>query len=398
MFSAFIGHGPLYKSKRKNVGKLFTPVVTVAFVLLVAILLVCILAPVVAPYDPNAQDLTQVLAKPSAAHWLGCDQTGRDIFSRIIYGGRTALVSAVMVVVISVIIGIPLGLISGYKGWLADTIIMRCCDILLSFPSLLLAFVLVAGLGRNTFNAVLALGIVYVPMLTRLTRSLTLVEKNKVYVSACVSLGYSDTRILYRHILPNCISTILVQLTLDVAYAILDLASLSFLGLGTLPPQADWGAMLDEGRSVLLMSPVQSLSAGIVIVIVVVSLNIFSDGLHQYLDQAQTALPSFRKYEKKFEELFANQKEAMTEAVVSESDSPKEANRVTDIGMDKEGCELPDIESCEQSQVPLVAPASLLRNNQERPDLSTINHVSHRAVDPIVKLKKQSSKKVRRKR
>ena len=141
MFSAFIGHGPLYKSKRKNVGKLFTPVVTVAFVLLVAILLVCILAPVVAPYDPNAQDLTQVLAKPSAAHWLGCDQTGRDIFSRIIYGGRTALVSAVMVVVISVIIGIPLGLISGYKGGLADTIIMRCCDILLSFPSLLLAFV-----------------------------------------------------------------------------------------------------------------------------------------------------------------------------------------------------------------------------------------------------------------
>lgn len=109
--------------------------------------------------------------------------------------------------------------------------------ILLSFPSLLLAFVLVAGLGRNTFNAVLALGIVYVPMLTRLTRSLTLVEKNKVYVSACVSLGYSDTRILYRHILPNCISTILVQLTLDVAYAILDLASLSFLGLGTCPPR-----------------------------------------------------------------------------------------------------------------------------------------------------------------
>ena len=108
----------------------------------------------------DAQDLTQVLAKPSAAHWLGCDQTGRDIFSRIIYGGRTALVSAVMVVVISVIIGIPLGLISGYKAGLADTIIMRCCDILLSFPSLLLAFVLVAGLGRNTFNAVLALGIV----------------------------------------------------------------------------------------------------------------------------------------------------------------------------------------------------------------------------------------------
>ena len=269
-------------------------------IIVLVLVLSAIFANFIAPYDYAQQDLTNMKAWPSREHLLGTDDYGRDILSRIIYGGRTALVSAVMVVVISVIIGIPLGLISGYKGGLADTIIMRCCDILLSFPSLLLAFVLVAGLGRNTFNAVLALGIVYVPMLTRLTRSLTLVEKNKVYVSACVSLGYSDTRILYRHILPNCISTILVQLTLDVAYAILDLASLSFLGLGTLPPQADWGAMLDEGRSVLLMSPVQSLSAGIVIVIVVVSLNIFSDGLHQYLDQAQTALPSFRKYEKKF--------------------------------------------------------------------------------------------------
>lgn len=151
-----------------------------------------------------------------------------------------------MVVVISVIIGIPLGLISGYKGGLADTIIMRCCDILLSFPSLLLAFVLVAGLGRNTFNAVLALGIVYVPMLTRLTRSLTLVEKNKVYVSACVSLAVL-TPAFSTGISCQRISTILVQLTLDVAYAILDLASLSFLGLGTLPPQADWGAMLGRG-------------------------------------------------------------------------------------------------------------------------------------------------------
>ena len=177
---------------------------------------------------------------------------------------------------------------------------MRVCDVVLSFPSLLLAFIFVAGLGRNTFNAVLALGIVYVPMLTRLTRSLTLVEKNKVYVAACDSLGYSDVRIMYRHILPNCISTILVQITLDIAYAILDMAALSFLGLGTQPPQADWGSMLDEGRAVLLMNPLLSLIPGLVIVVVVVSLNIFSDGLHQYLDQSQTALPSFRKYERKY--------------------------------------------------------------------------------------------------
>ena len=300
MFSAFIGHGPLYRSKKKkNVGKLFTPAVAVATGLLAVILLCCILAPVIAPYPPNAQDLTQVLAKPSPAHLFGCDQNGRDIFSRVLYGGRSALLSALGVVAISMIIGIPLGLASGYKGGLIDTVIMRCCDVLLSFPSLLLAFILVAGLGRNTFNAVLALGIVYVPMLTRLTRSLTMVEKNKVYVSAGISLGYSDNRIIYRHILPNCISTILVQITLDIAYAILDLASLSFLGLGTQPPQADWGAMLDEGRSVLLINPLLSLIPGLVIVVVVVSRNIFSDGLHQYLDQSQTALPSFRKYEKK---------------------------------------------------------------------------------------------------
>lgn len=300
MFTALTGHGPLYRSKKKHYGKLFTPAVTVAFVILVVIVAACALAPLIAPYDPNVNDLYNRLAMPSAEHLFGCDQNGRDLFSRVLFGGRTALLSAIGVVAISMIVGIPLGLASGYYGGFVDTAIMRVCDVVLSFPSLLLAFIFVAGLGRNTFNAVLALGIVYVPMLTRLTRSLTLVEKNKVYVAACDSLGYSDVRIMYRHILPNCISTILVQITLDIAYAILDMAALSFLGLGTQPPQADWGSMLDEGRAVLLMNPLLSLIPGLVIVVVVVSLNIFSDGLHQYLDQSQTALPSFRKYERKY--------------------------------------------------------------------------------------------------
>ena len=300
MFTALTGHGPLYRSRKKHYGKLFTPAVTVAFVILVVIVAACALAPLIAPYDPNVNDLYNRLAMPSAEHFFGCDQNGRDLFSRVLFGGRTALLSAIGVVAISMIVGIPLGLASGYYGGFVDTAIMRVCDVVLSFPSLLLAFIFVAGLGRNTFNAVLALGIVYVPMLTRLTRSLTLVEKNKVYVAACVSLGYSDVRIMYRHILPNCISTILVQITLDIAYAILDMAALSFLGLGTQPPQADWGSMLDEGRAVLLMNPLLSLIPGLVIVVVVVTLNIFSDGLHQYLDQSQTALPSFRKYERKY--------------------------------------------------------------------------------------------------
>lgn len=300
MFTALTGHGPLYRSRKKHYGKLFTPAVTVAFVILVVIVAACALAPLIAPYDPNVNDLYNRLAMPSAEHLFGCDQNGRDLFSRVLFGGRTALLSAIGVVAISMIVGIPLGLASGYYGGFVDTAIMRVCDVVLSFPSLLLAFIFVAGLGRNTFNAVLALGIVYVPMLTRLTRSLTLVEKNKVYVAACDSLGYSDVRTMYRHILPNCISTILVQITLDIAYAILDMAALSFLGLGTQPPQADWGSMLDEGRAVLLMNPLLSLIPGLVIVVVVVSLNIFSDGLHQYLDQSQTALPSFRKYERKY--------------------------------------------------------------------------------------------------
>ena len=300
MFTALTGHGPLYRSRKKHYGKLFTPAVTVAFVILVVIVAACALAPLIAPYDPDVNDLYNRLAMPSAEHLFGCDQNGRDLFSRVLFGGRTALLSAIGVVAISMIVGIPLGLASGYYGGFVDTAIMRVCDVVLSFPSLLLAFIFVAGLGRNTFNAVLALGIVYVPMLTRLTRSLTLVEKNKVYVAACDSLGYSDVRIMYRHILPNCISTILVQITLDIAYAILDMAALSFLGLGTQPPQADWGSMLDEGRAVLLINPLLSLIPGLVIVVVVVSLNIFSDGLHQYLDQSQTALPSFRKYERKY--------------------------------------------------------------------------------------------------
>lgn len=299
MFKFLFGNGPFYRSSRRQVGRLFTPSVTAAFIILAAILLSCILAPLLAPYDPNAVDLGNGLARPSLEHLLGTDKTGRDLLSRILFGGRTALTSALLVVLISMVIGIPLGLVSGYRGGLVDSIIMRCCDILLSFPSLLLAFIFVAGLGRNTYNAVLALGIVYVPMLTRLTRSLTLVEKNKVYVSACVSLGYGESRIIYRHILPNCISTILVQITLDVGYAILDLASLSFLGLATQPPKSDWGAMLDEGRAFIFDAPMLFLLPGFVILLVVVSLNIFSDGLHQYLDQAQTDLPSFDKYERR---------------------------------------------------------------------------------------------------
>lgn len=297
------GHRPMIRTKQRKEGVLFTAPVVISLAVLILIILCCVFAPIISPYSPTEQNLSDSLALPSASHLLGADKVGRDLLTRLFYGGRTTLLSGIGVVAISVVIGVPLGLISGYyRGWL-DTVIGRICDVVLSFPSLLLAFVFVAGFGRSTINAIMALGIVYVPMLTRLVRSLTMVEKNKTYVEAATSIGYSDVRIMFRHILPNCVSTIVVQITLDLAYAILDLASLSFLGLGVQPPTADWGAMLDEGRNYLLQNPLLALAPGIAIIITVVALNIFSDGIHQYFEPIQRKLPSFEKVDRKNKKL-----------------------------------------------------------------------------------------------
>jgi peptide/nickel transport system permease protein len=276
-----------------------TPSLLVSGAFLFLIIACCVLAPVLAPYGESQQDLSASLAPPSTEHLLGADKMGRDLFSRLLYGGRVTLVSALGVVIISVIIGAPLGLFSGFYGGKFDSIVGRFCDVLLSFPSLLLAFLFVAALGRGITSAVVALGIVYVPMITRLVRSLTLVEKSKTYVEAAESVGFSRVYILFRHILPNCVYTMLVQLTLDLAYAILDLAALSFIGLGVSPPTADWGAMLQEGRAFLLMSPLLALAPGAAIVVTVISLNIFSDCITQYLDPQGRVLPSFEKIERR---------------------------------------------------------------------------------------------------
>ena len=298
-FAGINWHKPWIQSRKKQEGILFTAPFVISMVVLILIILCCIFAPIISPYSPTEQSLADSLALPSWQHLLGTDKVGRDLLTRIFFGGRTTLLSALGVVLFSIIVGVPLGLISGYYGGWADTIIGRICDVVLSFPSLLLAFVLVAGLGRGVFSSIVALGIVYVPMLTRLVRSLTLVEKNKTYVEAATSIGYSDKRIMFLHILPNCVSTVTVQVTLDIAYAILDLAALSFLGLGVQPPTADWGAMLDEGRNFLLQNPLLALAPGIAIIITVVALNIFSDGLHQYFAPLQRKLPTFEQVEKK---------------------------------------------------------------------------------------------------
>lgn len=282
-------------SEKNKAGTFFTVPAVVSIVILFVIIAAAILAPLIAPYDPNKINLYDSLKDPSLAHLFGTDKSGRDIFSRVLFGTRTTLLSAIGVVFISVIIGIPLGLISGYCGKAVDSVIMRVWDIILAFPSLLLAFVFVAAFGKGLFNAILAIGIVYIPMISRLARSLALSEKNKVYVLSARSLGYKDLRILFMHIFPNCVSTLIAELTLDLGYAILDLAALNFIGFGIQPPTADWGAMLQEGLQYIGMYPLMALAPGIAIIVTVVSFNVLSDSIQAYLDPDQRKLPSVKK-------------------------------------------------------------------------------------------------------
>lgn len=287
-------------TNKGNTGTFFTIPVIVALIILSVILFCSIFAPLISQYDPDKQDITNSLSSPTKEHPIGTDQIGRDVLTRIFFGGRTTILGALAIVFLSIVIGIPIGLLSGYYGGWFDLIFMRICDILLAFPSILLAFVLVAGFGRNLGNAVIALGIVYIPGLARLVRSLTLVEKNKIYVEALKSMCYSDLRIMFIHIIPNCISNVVVQLTLDIGYAVLDLAGMSFLGFGVQPPMADWGNMLNEGRAYLMQEPLLAMAPGISIILLVVSINIFSDGLYRYLEPRQRKLPTFKKFEKQY--------------------------------------------------------------------------------------------------
>lgn len=247
-------------------------------------ILVMVVVPSLIAGDPNAQNLKQSLQPPSPEHWLGTDKLGRDVWSRIVYGARPTMLGAFVVVLISGVIGIPLGLIAGYYGGKTDSIIMRILDALLAFPALLLAILVVATFGRGLGTVVVALGVIYVPAMARLVRSVTLVHARLAYVDAGRALGFSDRRIMLRHILPNLVAAVVVQSTIDLAYAILDIAALSFLGLGQQPPDPDWGSMLADARMYLLQDPWPAMSAGIAIMLGVISVNLVGDGLRAQLD------------------------------------------------------------------------------------------------------------------
>lgn len=255
--------------------------------IVIFLIAVALFAPFIAPKDPNDGELADSLAPPGQSYVLGADKNGRDVLSRLIFGSRTAIGGALLVVLISEIIGVPVGIWAAYRGGWVDETITRIWDMLLSFPPLLLAFAVVAAFGPGLGKSAVALGILYVPFIARVVRSVTLVQKEMVYTEAARALGYGQGRIIFRHILPNCISPVLIVSTIDVAYALLDLAALSFLGLGVQPPTADWGTMLSEGQLVLLNAPHLAVASGFAIVLAVLGFNLLGDGLRDVLDPRQ---------------------------------------------------------------------------------------------------------------
>lgn len=243
-----------------------------------------VIAPTIAPYDPDEVDILHQLEPPSPVHLLGTDLYGRDILSRIFFGGRITLVVGLISVAIAAFIGIILGLISGYYGGIADSLIMRFVDILLSFPRVLLALTIVGMLGPGLLNVMIAVGIAGITGYARLVRGTVLSTREEVYVEAARAIGCPDMKILFRHILPNVVGPVIVLATLDVASAVLAASSLSFLGLGVQPPTAEWGYMLNEGRNYLRSAPWITFFPGMTIMISVLSINMLGDGLRDALD------------------------------------------------------------------------------------------------------------------
>ncbi|WP_243355946.1 nickel transporter permease [Bacillus litorisediminis] len=252
--------------------------------IIVIYLVMALLAPVIAPYDPYEIDLVNKLEAPSSEHIMGTDDKGRDIFSRILYGSQLSLSVGVVSVLIGAFFGIILGIVSGYYGKWIDTIIMRVIDVLLAFPGILLALAIVSALGPSLINVMVAVGVFSIPTFARIVRGSTLAAKKMEYIDAIKVLGASDAKIIFVHILPNILSPIIVQGTLRLATAILSAAGLSFLGMGAQPPSAEWGAMLSDGRDFLWTAPHIALFPGLAIAIIVLAFNLFGDGLRDALD------------------------------------------------------------------------------------------------------------------
>lgn len=264
----------LFKNKAAVVGMIWLCIMIIA----------AILAPLICKYDYKTQDMSIAKQAPSAEHILGTDQLGRDIFSRIVYGGRISLVLGLVAVGISWAFAGPIGAISGFYGGKVDNIMMRFIDLFQAIPGFLLSVSIAAALGSGMFNCMIAVGIGSIPPCARLLRGAILPIRNMEYIEAAKSIRASDSRIIFKHILPNVLAPIIVSITMSIAGALLMSASLSFMGLGVQPPSPEWGAMLSGARNYLRQYPYMGIAPGVVIFLTTLALNLIGDGLRDALD------------------------------------------------------------------------------------------------------------------
>lgn len=263
------------------------PMAIASGLVLLGLVAVALLGERITPYDPLAQSIPDRLQPPSAEHWFGTDELGRDVFSRVLDGASVSLQVGFVAVGISLVAGSLIGLVAGYYGRWLDDGLMRFMDVLFAFPAILLAIVVVAVLGPGITNAMIAIGIVYTPIFARIARASSLSVREEVYVRAARSSGGGDLRIMARHVLPNIAAPLIVQTSLSLAFAILSEAALSFLGLGVQPPDPSWGRMLSEGRSFIEQAWWMALFPGLAIFVVVLAFNVLGDALRDVLDPKQ---------------------------------------------------------------------------------------------------------------
>lgn len=268
----------LWQALKRNKRAMF------GLVFIVILIIVAVFADLIAPFKMTQQNLANALAKPSFSHWMGTDDLGRDVFSRVLFGARISLTIGLSAVLIALSVGGVLGLIAGYFGGKFDSAIMRLSDVLLSIPSILLAIAIVASFGSSLPNLILAIGISSIPVYARVVRSAVLSIREKQFLEASSALGVSDFKIIVRHIIPNILSPVIVQATMGVASAILSAAGLGFIGLGIEASVAEWGTMLNYGRQYIRTDAYLTLFPGLAIMLTILSFNLLGDGIRDALD------------------------------------------------------------------------------------------------------------------
>lgn len=282
------GTGTMKSSKKLALQQLKkNKIAIIGLIIIISLAFIALFAPFIAPHDPIEQNLDKRLLSPSGEYPMGTDDLGRCLLSRIIYGARVSLQLGVIVVGIITVIGVTLGLISGYYGGIVDEIIMRLVDVVLAFPGIILALAVAGALGPGLFNVMLALAMVGWTGLARVVRGSVLSVKQKEFVESARALGCSDLHIMTRHILPNVMAPVIVLATLDMAFIILAAAGLSFLGLGAQPPTPEWGSMLNNGRAFMRTAPHLTTFPGLAIMVAVLAFNFLGDGLRDALDPRQ---------------------------------------------------------------------------------------------------------------